>query len=314
MINQNKFSVVIPVCNSENTISETIKSVLDQTYKADQIIIIDDGSTDRSAELIKSFQELHKEIDYFYQPNKGVSAARNLGIQKARNENIFFIDSDDYWLKNKIALHNLHLLTHADCMASFTNFISADVGNGNLLHANRYVNKLPINSINLALNLVRINGSSSSFLGKKNKLTELSGFDEQLSFGEDLDLWVRYAQNNKICDLLETCVVIKYNSADEKYTKGFNSISNLYLEIWQKLGINLTDYKLKSAARRILRIEIRRNIRNFSFIFSRYPRKLQNYEQNFLKLIYINYTGYLVFLVYDTFTDFIDAFLKIKRR
>ena len=314
MIKKNEFTVVIPVHNAENTISETLESVLNQTYKANQVIIVDDGSTDRSAELIKNMQENHLEIEYFYQPNRGVSAARNIGIQKSRNENVFFIDSDDYWLKNKIELHNAHLLKHIDCTASFTNFISADMNNGNFLHKNRYINHRPITSVNLALNLARINGSASSFLGKRKILVELSGFDEELFFGEDLDLWVRYAKNYSICDLHETCTVIRFNKVFSKYSAKNVSVSDLYLKLWDKIEIDFIEHELKLAARRILRIDIRRNITNLKYVLCGYPLMLQKFGQNYYKLIYKNRLGYVLFLIYDTFFDFLNLLTRLARR
>jgi glycosyltransferase involved in cell wall biosynthesis len=314
MTNQNNFSVVIPFYNAEKTISETIESVLNQSYKADQIIAVDDGSFDGGAEIVKSYQAKHKEIEYFYQPNNGVSSARNLGINKARNENIFFLDADDLWLKNKIEIHNQHLLTHVDCKASFTNYISSDLSNGNLLHPNSYVNFLPINSTNLALNLVRINGSASSFLGKRDELMKMSGFDEKMNFGEDLDLWVRYAKESKVCVLSETCVVIGFNDPERKNKLNLNSISNLYMGIWGKIDLKLANHAQKFAARRILRIDIRRNARDLSYIFSKYPRNLQSYEKNFFNIIYRNYFGYLIFLAVDSFFDFARVFSINRKR
>jgi len=136
MTNQNNFSVVIPFYNAEKTISDTIESVLNQSYKADQIIAVDDGSFDGGAEIVKSYQTKHKEIEYFYQPNSGVSSARNLGINKARNENIFFLDSDDLWLCGKIELHKQHLEIHPECVSSFTNFFSFSENCGNLVSRN----------------------------------------------------------------------------------------------------------------------------------------------------------------------------------
>ena len=88
-----KISIVIPVYNSEKTIGKTISSILKQTYGNFEVIIIDDGSTDRSKEIIENFND--KRIIYNYQENQGVSIARNNGITLATGEYISFIDSDD---------------------------------------------------------------------------------------------------------------------------------------------------------------------------------------------------------------------------
>ncbi len=92
---------IIPAFNREKYIAEAIDSVLDQTYGNIEIIVIDDGSTDNTSEIVKSF---NSKVKYFYQPNSGASAARNSGILKAAGDFISFLDSDDLWEKNKISL------------------------------------------------------------------------------------------------------------------------------------------------------------------------------------------------------------------
>lgn len=90
-----KFSVVIPVYNKEKQIGETLRSVLEQSYQNFEIIIINDGSTDDSEEVIKQFED--ERIRYLKQKNKGAGAARNAGIQEAKTDFIAFLDADDYW-------------------------------------------------------------------------------------------------------------------------------------------------------------------------------------------------------------------------
>ncbi len=89
-------SLIIPVYNSENKIARCIKSVLAQTYSDLEIILIDDGSKDKSLEICHQFEKTDKRIRVLTQPNKGVSYTRNRGIQCAQGEYIQFVDSDDY--------------------------------------------------------------------------------------------------------------------------------------------------------------------------------------------------------------------------
>jgi len=96
-------SIIVPVYNTEKYISETISSVINQTYQNWELIMVDDGSTDNSAQLIKDFCKKHNNIEYFFQKNSGVSAARNLGLQKAKGEYIFFLDADDFWRKDNLS-------------------------------------------------------------------------------------------------------------------------------------------------------------------------------------------------------------------
>lgn len=97
-------SIIIPSYNAEIFIKETLESVFGQTYNLIEVIIIDDGSTDNTSNLVKKVYG--SRVKYFYQENKGVSAARNLGYQKSKGEYVLFLDSDDIiernFLKNKI--------------------------------------------------------------------------------------------------------------------------------------------------------------------------------------------------------------------
>lgn len=94
-------SVIIPVCNYEKYLAEAIESVLAQTYQPIEIIVVDDGSTDNSARVAQQFAP---EILYYYQPNAGSGAARNAGVDVSQGDYLTFLDADDIWVENKIAL------------------------------------------------------------------------------------------------------------------------------------------------------------------------------------------------------------------
>lgn len=89
-------TIIIPIYNLEKYIEKCIESVLDQTYTNIEIILIDDGSSDKSLEICNRYSKRDKRIKILHQENKGVSSARNLGIKKARGKYIIFIDGDDY--------------------------------------------------------------------------------------------------------------------------------------------------------------------------------------------------------------------------
>ena len=100
MINkQNSVSVIIPVFNRLKLIPRSMNSVINQTYPVNEIIVVDDGSTDGTYDMIK---ENFPQTILIYQENRGVSSARNIGIQTANSKWIAFLDSDDEWLPNKI--------------------------------------------------------------------------------------------------------------------------------------------------------------------------------------------------------------------
>jgi len=91
-------SVIIPVYNGEKYLAETLQSILAQTYRPFEIIVVDDGSTDRSAAIARSFPDVHCHS----QTNQGHGAARNIGIDKARGELLAFCDADDLWMVDKL--------------------------------------------------------------------------------------------------------------------------------------------------------------------------------------------------------------------
>lgn len=95
-------SVIIPAYNCEDFLAEAIESVLAQTYLPVEIIVVDDGSTDRSGDVAKGFKD--SGVRYFYQPNSGAGAARNQGTNLARGSYFAFLDADDVWLPDKLTL------------------------------------------------------------------------------------------------------------------------------------------------------------------------------------------------------------------
>jgi glycosyltransferase involved in cell wall biosynthesis len=94
-------SVIIPVYNGGNYLAEAVESVLAQTYTGTEIIVIDDGSTDGSAEVVRKFSPV---VKYHYQSNAGTGAARNHGVKVARGSFFAFLDADDLWLQDKLSL------------------------------------------------------------------------------------------------------------------------------------------------------------------------------------------------------------------
>ena len=97
-----KVSIIVPVYNSDKYLKECIDSILNQTYKEWECLIVDDGSTDNSAKIIKTYIKGDVRFKYTYQTNKGVSVARNTGFKLASGDFINFLDGDDTFLPNKL--------------------------------------------------------------------------------------------------------------------------------------------------------------------------------------------------------------------
>jgi glycosyltransferase involved in cell wall biosynthesis len=109
-------SVIIPAFNAGRFIAKTLESALAQTRKAMEIIVVDDGSTDDTAEIVARYPE----VAYFHQANRGVSAARNCGIARSGGDVIAFLDADDLWLPEKTGKQLDFMVAHGEIGASYT--------------------------------------------------------------------------------------------------------------------------------------------------------------------------------------------------
>ena len=119
-------SIITPTYNSERFIAETIVSVQAQTYQDWEMIIVDDCSTDKTAEIVASFQEKDSRIKYFYNStNKGSALSRNLALQKAKGKWIAFLDSDDIWHPEKLE-KQIEFMTKNNYHFSYTNYCEID--------------------------------------------------------------------------------------------------------------------------------------------------------------------------------------------
>lgn len=115
-------SIIIPVFNGGRFLNKAIESVLNQTYKNFEIIVVDDGSTDKSAEIAKSYNE----VIYKYQENGGVASARNNALSKVRGDFIAFLDADDFYPKDKLEIQINHLKDNKNtdcCIGRVYNFL-----------------------------------------------------------------------------------------------------------------------------------------------------------------------------------------------
>ena len=183
-------SVIIPVFNGEKTIKETIDSILNQTFKDIEIIIINDGSTDATLATIKEISD--SRIKVFSYSNAGLSASRNRGISQAKGEYISFIDADDLWTPDKLELQwqALQKNPQATVAYSWTDYIDQS---SKFLKPGR---RIKVNgdafSKLLVTNFLE-NGSNP--LISKEALEKVGGFDESLTAAEDKDMWLRLAAN-----------------------------------------------------------------------------------------------------------------------
>jgi glycosyltransferase involved in cell wall biosynthesis len=112
-------SVLIPTCNCAKWIAQAIDSVLSQDYDNLEIIVVDDGSTDNTREIVECYG---KPVKYFYKENGGISSSRNACLREAKGEYIAWLDADDYWAKGKLQAQVKYFEEHPDCEIVFTGY------------------------------------------------------------------------------------------------------------------------------------------------------------------------------------------------
>ena len=197
-----KLSVIIPTYNRVILLQRALESVVTQQLptgmKSMQIIVVDDGSTDETERMVRSkFQH----VLYLKQNNKGVSAARNLGIKTANGDWLAFIDSDDEWLKDKL-VRQFSLLNESGLLVCHTEEIW--IRNGvrvNQMNKHQksggwiFENCLPLCAM-----------SPSSMLMHKSVLSRVGVFDEYFPACEDYDLWLRIAPQYEVAYVAEACI------------------------------------------------------------------------------------------------------------
>ncbi len=182
-------SIIVPSYNSSHLISTTLDSVLESTYHDYEVLIIDDGSTDNTIEVIEPYLN-DQRFQYIYQENQGLSGARNTGIKIAKGDYLVFLDSDDVILPEKLQQQTNYLKQHPVVDLVYSNsqwFVEDDLNNtlpvkfpvyeGDVLPYLLFGNFIHVNSVMVRASIVK----------------QLGGFDVNFRELEDWDLWMRLA-------------------------------------------------------------------------------------------------------------------------
>ena len=195
---KNYVSIIMPAYNSSRWISDSIQSVLDQYYEQWELLIVDDGSTDNTKNIVKNFLT-DKRINYYYQKNFGPAVARNYGISKASGKYLAFLDSDDLWKPNKLEIQFNHLNKNPDCCLIHTNYSTFEY--------NTQTSK-PFQQTSWFLNwdenerlLMFDTIGTLTVLTETQLIKNLGGFKNDLYGTEDWDLWIRVSKEGKISKL-----------------------------------------------------------------------------------------------------------------
>jgi len=186
-------SVIIPVYNCDRYLGQALQSVLNQDYQPLEVIVVDDGSEDNSANIARSFKEIH----YMYQPNQGVAMARNAGVAEAHGEFIAFLDADDLWPPNKLSVQVSYMLLHPQIgytLAVLSNFLEPGT------EWPSWVNNDPLTENRNAY-------SPCTLLVRKAVFDHIGIFDPRYKIGEDTEWFVRAKDAGIPFEILSDIVV-----------------------------------------------------------------------------------------------------------
>ena len=208
-----RISVVIPSHNRRHTLERALQSICEQSSPVDEIILVDDGSTDDSRSMVVA---RFPQVEIIQQPNRGVSAARNRGIEAASGDWIALLDSDDYWLPQKIERVRdswrgdpEQVLIHSDEI-----WIRRGV-RVNPMHKHRkrggwiFKHCLPLCAI-----------SPSAAVIRRSTLLELGLFDESLPACEDYDLWLRLCHRYPV-HYIDEALIVKNGGHDDQLSRRY---------------------------------------------------------------------------------------------
>lgn len=243
-----KISVVIPLYNKKDTILRALQSVLSQTVMPQEIIVVNDGSTDDSEQVVAVLK--HRLIKLVNQSNQGVSSARNRGIDEANYEWIAFLDADDEWLPDFLKTISFLSEKYPKCSVLATSYLIYDQ---NGISKEPIIKRLPFFGEDGILNNyfeVAAHSNppfcSGSVVVRKESLLKLSGFPINIHSGEDLVTWARLACISDIAYSIKECSVYYLSSPGsiDRRTGG-PTRPDLVTKILKELKNNCTNHQVK---------------------------------------------------------------------
>lgn len=221
-------SVIIPTYNRLGAVLRAVDSVLKQSFRQFELIIVDDGSQDKTLEFLSRYDDSRLRI--FSVPHGGVAKARNLGVSKASHDWLCFLDSDDVWRRHKLSEQIRYHSTHPDCVISQTD----DVWIRKSVRVNKMkkyqVSDGDIFARSLKLCLI----FCSSVMVKKSVFDAAGGFDESLETCEDYDLWLRLTCHYPVGFVTKT-LVTKFGGHADQLSKKFPMMDRYRIFALEKL-------------------------------------------------------------------------------
>ncbi|MCK0509209.1 glycosyltransferase family 2 protein [Aromatoleum anaerobium] len=199
-----RVSVVIPAYNAAWCLTRAIGSVLTQSFRDFELIVVDDGSTDETAEMLSRYGDVLRIVS---KENGGMGSARNAGIRTARGRYVAFLDADDCWLPEKLARQVALLEAHPD-LAFCAVVATLEDPAGLKIGEWRGHSGSCAGISEVFANHAAVAGGASAVVAHRQLVVELGGFDETLAGAEDTDLWIRLAGRGDFACIDEPLVVV----------------------------------------------------------------------------------------------------------
>lgn len=237
----NFISIIIPTFNRSPLLKRALDSVYEQTFLEYEIIVIDDGSTDNTAELI---QTQYPSVNYIYQANKGVSCARNKGLEVAKGDWLAFLDSDDEWLPKKLEKQINLLKKHPTNKVCHTEEIWIRRG----VQVNQMKKHQKAGGWIFPQCLPLCAMSPSSILIHRTVFEDIGYFDPQLPACEDYDLWLRITSKYSVLYINEPQIK-KYGGHKDQLSQKYWGMDQYRIIALQKIILenNLSNENRKKA-------------------------------------------------------------------
>ncbi len=245
-IPNDSISVVITTYNRLGLVGRAVQSVLNQSRQPDEIILVDDGSTDSTEKVIP---QTFPSIQYIQQKNRGISQARNRGISRSSGDWIAFLDSDDEWLPDKLKKQSNALKKKPEYRICYTNEIW--IRRGVRVNPKKIHQKFSGDIFNKCLPLCII--SPSSVMIHRSLFDEYGGFDPSLPVCEDYDLWLRLCAFLPVLYVKEQ-LIIKYGGHPDQLSQKYWGMDRYRIAALEKIIKNsrLDDQKRMAATEMLL--------------------------------------------------------------
>jgi len=220
-----KISVIIPAHNSEKFIEKTISSVLLQTFSNIEVIIVDDGSTDKTQYIVEGIQKKDERVKYFFQQNSGGPASpKNIGFKQSTGDYIAYLDHDDEWIPSKLEKQLALFNAHSNIgLVSCNAYIYENEKMTRIHHLSKRNNSIQ----GVLADSLSYFFSNSSMLIPRYVIKDVGDRDEELSVLEDLDIVIRILTKGYKIDFISE-PLIKYNLGDYNLSKDFNRVAQDY--------------------------------------------------------------------------------------